>query len=50
MYILQPAIVYYDNTGTYKTTYKSCLWSLLKELNDALKHDKYLIKVIEDYT
>ncbi|XP_076249533.1 methionyl-tRNA synthetase 1 [Calliopsis andreniformis] len=41
---LQPAIVYYNNTGTYKTTHRSCLWSLLKELNDVLKHNKYLVK------
>ncbi|XP_076664866.1 methionyl-tRNA synthetase 1 isoform X3 [Andrena cerasifolii] len=41
---LQPAIVYYGTTGTYKTTHKSCLWSLLKELDDELKHKKYLIK------
>ncbi|XP_076178929.1 methionyl-tRNA synthetase 1 [Ptiloglossa arizonensis] len=38
---LQPAIVCYGNIGT---TYKSYLWSLLKELNNALKDRKYLIQ------
>ncbi|XP_076766994.1 methionyl-tRNA synthetase 1 [Xylocopa sonorina] len=41
---LQPAIAFYGNTGTYKSKHKSCLWSLLKELNNALKDKKYLIK------
>ncbi|CAL7944853.1 unnamed protein product [Xylocopa violacea] len=41
---LQPAIAFYGSTGTYKSKHKSCLWSLLKELNNALKDKKYLIK------
>ncbi|CAK9805078.1 Methionine--tRNA ligase, cytoplasmic [Anthophora plagiata] len=41
---LQPAIALYGSTGTYKTANKSCLWSLLKELNTALKDKKYLIE------
>nr|XP_003702412.1 PREDICTED: methionine--tRNA ligase, cytoplasmic [Megachile rotundata]XP_012138592.1 PREDICTED: methionine--tRNA ligase, cytoplasmic [Megachile rotundata] len=41
---LQPAVVLYGNTGTYKTTSKSCLWSLLGELDKELKEKKYLIK------
>ncbi|XP_053976451.1 methionine--tRNA ligase, cytoplasmic [Hylaeus volcanicus] len=38
---LQPAIVCCSNTGTAN---KSYLWTLLKELNDALKDRKYLIQ------
>ncbi|KOC69527.1 Methionine--tRNA ligase, cytoplasmic [Habropoda laboriosa] len=41
---LQPSIAVYGSTGTYKTANKSCLWSLLKELNIALKDKKYLIE------
>ncbi|XP_033314964.1 methionyl-tRNA synthetase 1 isoform X1 [Bombus vancouverensis nearcticus] len=41
---LQPAIAFYGNTGIYKTTQKSCLWSLLRELNNALEDKQYLIK------
>ena len=41
---LQPAIVLYSNTGTYKTASKLCLWSLLGELNRELKEKKYLNK------
>ncbi|KAK9300686.1 hypothetical protein QLX08_006719 [Tetragonisca angustula] len=41
---LQPAIALYGSTGIYKTSQKSCLWSLLKELNNALKDKQYLIK------
>lgn len=41
---LQPAVAFYGSTGIYKTSQKSCLWSLLKELNNALKDKQYLIK------
>lgn len=41
---LQPAIISYGTTGAYKTASKSCLWSLLNELNNALKNKMYLIK------
>ncbi|KAK2583490.1 hypothetical protein KPH14_009453 [Odynerus spinipes] len=41
---LQPAITFYGSTGTYKTASKSCLWSLLNEVNNALKDKMYLIK------
>ncbi|OAD60119.1 Methionine--tRNA ligase, cytoplasmic [Eufriesea mexicana] len=41
---LQPAIAFYGSTGIYKTTQKSCLWSLLEKLNNELKDSKYLIK------
>ncbi|KAI4504802.1 hypothetical protein M0802_000352 [Mischocyttarus mexicanus] len=41
---LQPAITYYGTTGIYKTDSNSCLWSLLSEVNNALKDKMYLIK------
>lgn len=41
---LQPAIVSYGTTGTYKNNQKFCLSSLLKELDDTLKDKMYLIK------
>ncbi|KAG7204594.1 hypothetical protein KM043_005013 [Ampulex compressa] len=47
---LQRAIIHYGSTGTYKTSQSSCLWSLLKELNDALKGKTYLIKDKDDVT
>ncbi|XP_043674180.1 methionine--tRNA ligase, cytoplasmic [Vespula pensylvanica] len=41
---LQPAIIYYGTTGIYKIDSTSCLWSLLSEVNNALKEKMYLIK------
>ncbi|XP_015586892.1 methionine--tRNA ligase, cytoplasmic isoform X2 [Cephus cinctus] len=41
---LQPALVSYGGLGKLDTSHKPWIWSLLKELNAALKDKKYLIK------
>ena len=43
--IFQPALVSYAGSGTLVTSHEPRIWSLLKELNAALKDKKYLIKV-----
>ncbi|XP_043277078.1 methionine--tRNA ligase, cytoplasmic [Venturia canescens] len=41
---LQPALVSYGSSGVLDTSHKPRIWSLLSELNAALKANKYLIK------